>query len=490
MAIDPEAIPDMLHWYEGMLLLPEHFQMASRRQEALSGYLAQVAVPYAWGLRRLKIVLDADALQIVELEAVMPDGLLVRYNKDRDKDLSLRVDLKDLKPDLDARKRQTIHLVVPAWSGEVLGQEGPEAGGLTRYRSVPGARLEQGDVEGPAESAAEAAYERPWLRPALALFANDGPLKAPPIKYTSLPLLRLFQNAESAIVVDEYEPPCTHIGTAPRLQACARNVIDELRAKAGFLNERLRRDTGLPSRKETAALPSIEMQLRLLARRFEALQNNVENLQALARPVPRLQALLRDGNTHPFTLYLALCDVIGDLALLGGDLNLPDVPAYAHADPLLVYDFLRRHILWMLATLNQKYRVIAFERINERRFEHRFKPGDFGSSFIIGAVREPGMPASQILTWMSNAAIVTEELRPDLKRRRVGGARREPIERDDALDLSAPSMTSLFRVHVDGDIRPDESTLVVENKAADGPRDILLYVPRDPDEVEAQRIGA
>ena len=33
MAIDPTLIPDTIHWYEGMLLLPEHFRAAGRRPD-------------------------------------------------------------------------------------------------------------------------------------------------------------------------------------------------------------------------------------------------------------------------------------------------------------------------------------------------------------------------------------------------------------------------------------------------------------------------
>ena len=53
----PEAkdIPDAVLWHEGMLLGPQHFQLASRRTEQLVAYLAAATLPYRWGLRRLSL---------------------------------------------------------------------------------------------------------------------------------------------------------------------------------------------------------------------------------------------------------------------------------------------------------------------------------------------------------------------------------------------------------------------------------------------------
>src|SRR6185503_8110550 len=73
-------IPDAIQWHEGLLLTPQHFQQLSSRHEALVQYGTSLVSPFCWGVRRFKyhaISLPAGKLRILELEAVMPDGLVV-----------------------------------------------------------------------------------------------------------------------------------------------------------------------------------------------------------------------------------------------------------------------------------------------------------------------------------------------------------------------------------------------------------------------------
>ena len=481
MTIDPRAIPAMLHWYEGMLLLPEHFQAAARRQEMLGGYLSRIAAPHGWGVQTLEQHIADGKLVVTALDAVMPDGLVVRYRStDADDAPPLEADLTAKQHRLEERHRPIVHLVVIKWNESDLAQEGSASGGLARYRSVRGEPLGGADSDvAAADMASEAMRERPWLHPILKLHVGDGGMHPPPARYVGLPIARVMKTADAAIALDpQYEPPRTEIGRRGPLHDTARTVAAELRNKAVFLSERLRGEQGRTSNGGKAAEPSVNTQLRLLNRRFQMLQRNVENLQALARTVPRLEGLIGDGHAHPFTLYLTLCDIVGDLAMLGGELNLPTVPSYEHRDPLASLDVLEAHIFRMLQSLNQRFQVLEFERKDEHRFELTFRPDDFGARFIVGAVRAKGDAASNVVNWMKNATISTEGKLTDDQRRRDPVPRRQ-IERDEDLDLTAPTLTTLFEVdarkeHID---RSDR-TLVIQNTDADGPMSILLYLPR------------
>ena len=75
-------LPEAIQWSEGMLLRPHHFQQATLRQESLLYYHAALIAPFHWGVRHLKIdeVLLVDGgFRVLELEAVMPDGLVVSH---------------------------------------------------------------------------------------------------------------------------------------------------------------------------------------------------------------------------------------------------------------------------------------------------------------------------------------------------------------------------------------------------------------------------
>src|ERR1700678_750902 len=96
MNTDARSIPDLVRWYEGMLLLPEHFQAAAHRQEAVVPYLTFAAAPYAWGVAALEAPLDKGVFKVTRIEAVMPDGMLVASPDDRREDDPLVLDLSEL----------------------------------------------------------------------------------------------------------------------------------------------------------------------------------------------------------------------------------------------------------------------------------------------------------------------------------------------------------------------------------------------------------
>lgn len=81
------TIPAMVCWYEGMAMLPQHFQLQALRNETLSAALTRCANPWFWGVSQLQIdeaALCAGTLRILRLEAIMPDGTPVDYDIGRE----------------------------------------------------------------------------------------------------------------------------------------------------------------------------------------------------------------------------------------------------------------------------------------------------------------------------------------------------------------------------------------------------------------------
>ena len=497
MVDELRTIPDMLHWYDGMLLLPEHFQAAHRRQEMLGAYLARTVAPHGWGVKSLKASIAGTRLAVLELEAVMPDGLVIHYRVGKldEGERPLEADLSDEKPLLEQRNRLTVHLLATAWSDDALVEDGLEPGGSGRYLSVKGAPLERNDPDtGKADAAVEKMHERPWLRPILKLQVGD---VSPQGKYVALPIARIAQDNDSRIVFDRYEPPRpalggsdylsdnvdnqqpSHFAEKHHLHDVAKKVATSLRGKAQFLSEKVQRDRGVPGFR-AAAGPAIDTRLRQLIQQFQLHQHDVENLRALVRPVPRLEGLIKDRGAHPFALYLALCDIVGDLAMLKGELYLPEVPGYDHLDSLASFDVLELHIRSMLDSLAQRFRILPFIPTKPGRFELTFHPADLGERLIIGAERAKDQTVDTIRIWMTHADIATSERMPELKPKRISGPARLPIGRVDALDLSPPPRTSLFEIEPSAQfIDRNDGLLIIENSASGGPTSILLYAALD-----------
>src|SRR5690606_29497365 len=101
------AAPDALVWHHGMLLAPQHFQQLSRRHEMLLYYHARTVAPYHWGVRHLefdRVMLVGGVLRVRELEAILPDGLVVSHAGGPD-----RADLQlDLAPFAERLKDQAL----------------------------------------------------------------------------------------------------------------------------------------------------------------------------------------------------------------------------------------------------------------------------------------------------------------------------------------------------------------------------------------------
>jgi len=110
-------IPDAIQWHEGLLLTPQHFQQMSSRHEALVQYGNLMVSPFGWGVRRFKhhaISLPAGKLRVLELEAVMPDGLVVVHGlHGPDRDGVLEIDLAAHAEQM-GHNGALVHVAVPA----------------------------------------------------------------------------------------------------------------------------------------------------------------------------------------------------------------------------------------------------------------------------------------------------------------------------------------------------------------------------------------
>jgi type VI secretion system protein ImpJ len=111
---DSPKITEAIDWHEGMLLAPQHFQQLALRQEALLHYHAAALAPFHWGVLRLDIdaaALTQGLLRVGEMEAVLPDGLMVSQEIDDPRPLEI-----DLKPHAAALEggAATVYLAVPA----------------------------------------------------------------------------------------------------------------------------------------------------------------------------------------------------------------------------------------------------------------------------------------------------------------------------------------------------------------------------------------
>lgn len=481
MPIDSRNIPDLVHWYDGLLLGPHQFRDAARRADMLPPYLLHYAQPFFWGVRRLQAELTAERLSVFAVEAVLPDGLPVLIDPARG-DAPLMLETARLDPQPQRGAPVEVWLTVAAWSDHAFDIDRADTGAPVRY--LPHPHPPAPDVDRIDEDE-ELLAGSVWLRPHVQLTVVT-PGSRPRGSFAGVPLARIGLGPEGSPVLLDFEPPRAAIADTVHILPLVRRLVADLRDRARQLDADIRGSAADQGRDgdggQDADAPSgTERQLRRIASELRAMRTGTGNLQALVRGLPRLWGLLATGAPHPFELYLALCDVVGDVALVGRELEVGEVARYDHHDPLAAFQALDRQIRKALEALNQRYRIIPFERVTETRFQVQLGPDEIdatGAVLVIGAVRATSVPATQVQAWLDDASIGTVDDRRDLKQRRVSGWRRERIAAEPALGLRPPPSITLIRVTPDLQALQGEGVIVVENMREGGPVEMLLYLPR------------
>lgn len=438
--IDGRDLPDAIQWHEGMLLAPQHFQQADLRGEGLLHYHVGVASPFHWGVRRLRIdsrSLASGIFQVQEIEAILPDGVLVTD--------PLQVDLNPMAASIAGRGTLRVHLAVPARRGPTE----PLAGSVPRYASVEGYPVAD-------EHLGEGAVRIPRLRPAATLLVTDSPAD----KFTSFPLAEVRVQQETYSLTD-YVPPVLAADTVGYPAEAVADLARSVREKARFLSDKVRAGTAL-SRS---------------GGKVEELQRTVEKLFA---GLPHLEALLAVREIHPFPLYLSLCSMAGRLAGLTPGLLPQGFGSYDHDDlrgtfaPLL--DFCRR----MVDSVEQAYEVIPF-RFERDAFRLQLRPSWKGPSVVIGAVSGGEANETNVLSWIMESRIGTTDRMQSIEDRRIRGTARTRIESDDDLGLVPSSGVLLFRVQLDPDFVTPGDVLALshpaERQGRARPAEIVLFAP-------------
>ncbi|NUB17000.1 type VI secretion system baseplate subunit TssK, partial [Azospirillum brasilense] len=111
-------IPDAIDWHDGMLLAPQHFQQQALRHERQLTYHVRQARPFHWGVVHLqvdRVQLVSGLVQVRELEAILPDGIVVDYRAGSDEPPAVGISAS---AEPGGQPQVTITLPVPHPPGE------------------------------------------------------------------------------------------------------------------------------------------------------------------------------------------------------------------------------------------------------------------------------------------------------------------------------------------------------------------------------------
>lgn len=441
---DSHLLPDAIQWHEGMLLAPQHFQQADQRSEGLVQFHARVASPFHWGVRRLAFdprSLSSGVLEVLEIEAILPDGTLVVDPPTPEERLS--VDLAGPAAALKGRGVLTVHLAVPARRRP----DEPVAGSLPRYRSVEGLRTVD-------ENTGDAGEAIPRLRPRAQLLVEDEPSD----KFTHFPLARIAVQNDT-FTRTAFSPPRLYLHAGEEPGRSVADLAGRVRDQARFIADEVR-----------------SMSPRAITDdRTTKLQAIVEKLSA---GLPLLEARIATGVSHPYDVYLTVANMAGHLAgLVPG--TVPDsFGAWNHDDPMASFQPLLDFCHRVVDSVQKSYEVLAFSFDGEG-FQLELPTVIPAEGLLLGVAAAPGMDGAAVHHWMMEARVGTDDVFQSLVERRIRGAPRVVVEADDSMGVVPSSGVRLFRVTVEGDFVAPGRTLRVAHPAQQQgrqrPAEVLLY---------------
>jgi type VI secretion system protein ImpJ len=285
----------------------------------------------------------------------------------------------------------------------------------------------------------------------------------PTTKFTTLPLAEVVLRDEAFTLTDYVAPRLRLPADHPlnrELAALARRV----REKAVYVSERAR------SHRSRSAHEAAEG-LRL-------------PLTALTEHLPELEALLSSGNAHPFTLYLTLCRLAGGVTALTNFAVPPQGRGYQHDDIRRSYRHLVEFIGGCLDQIRQEFTVVPFDHI-DGGFQLDLKTQPPQRELTVAAQVAPGLSADATWSWLADSLIAAPARMDELRRRRILGAPRRLLSRDEAIGYTLAGDTVLFAVTLDeSHVGPDDTICVVNTapeKSEVRPVQLFAYLVPESD---------
>lgn len=446
---DARGLPLAIEWHEGMLLAPQHFQQADRRAEGLVHYHSSIASPFHWGVRQLRVdegQLSGGTFRVLELEAVLPDGTIVTEADGPEEGLKVALEA----PTGGSPKViLTVHLTVPA---ELKPGE-PAKGALDRYRSVEGLPV-------PDETSEAVALPVSRIRPRASLIVGESTGD----RYESFPLARV-EYEDEVFRLGSYVPPCLQMKSTPELWANVSSLVARVRTKATYLSDRIR------AAESIGAGANQDERQRVL--------------QALVSELPHLEAVLGVPESHPFELYLALCDSAGALANVVTGGIPPQFKAYDHNNLESSFDAVVDFCTRMTKAVERAHTAEAFVREGDA---FRIKLGSVADSqsLLVGVRPGDGMTEAEVGEWMDQALIARRGRMNDLRQNRVLGMERLRVRSDEDLGVVPTGGVLLFRLEGESDLFSVDDPFEISNPSdrtgGPSPGQILLYVATEESE--------
>jgi type VI secretion system protein ImpJ len=288
-------------WTEGLFLSQHHFQAQDRYHERLVRDRISAIRRFDWGVLELAVderLLQAGQFRLQRLEAVWPDGIVVRCGGPSDASppeaRSFEAVFGPERTYLD------VHVGIPSESGSASNVAAPgESTALRRFSRVPQS-VSDFNTGGAIQDVEVAA---PNLRVFFGTEQRD--------KMSTLPVAQLVRQPGGRVIVrDNYVPPVLRISAAPFVTNGLQRVLNSITS--------LQRE--LSGKRKQRNASSVEFH-HTDATLFWL-------LHTLNGAIPELTHLLETQSAHPEEVYVALTTLVGHLCTFAPDADPTTLPRF------------------------------------------------------------------------------------------------------------------------------------------------------------------
>lgn len=423
-----------LAWFEGMQLLPQHFQYSDRRIDHVLQRYASGCFAHHWGLDHVSfdpVAFAAGTLRITQAFGQFSDGLVFSHQMHQHSPLEFN--FATLHSDTALR----LALIVPSSDFE------SPAGAVTRHRQHYGPPIANSTN---IDEKASIARLQPQL--SIHVFRPDRS------DYTQLPVIEIRTTAHG-FEATPYHPPAVRIIAQSPLEKTIFEVAQALRHAAEFV-----KGNSVP----------------------EPLPTNYSNghgwiLSCLVGGLSTLEALIASRIAHPYDLYLAMCGIAGQVSAVKGMVP-PYFLGYDHFDPSASIKIVASFILNAipgLAPAKEQTQKIAFEQRPTRGTWRLVMPANYASQSAILLIKLTQADAAIPLTdWIDSALICYASQMGRCRELRISGLPRKLVDSVTALGLTSDAHHFLLRI--DGLNAATTGESLVMEFAQDAARNMIEHI--------------
>lgn len=325
-----------VHWSEGMLVLPHHFQAAEASLRDSMATLIDWRTPYSYGIRRIEWTpeaLENFELRVRRLQLRMKDGTIVSVPEN-----AHLADL-DLRTAFAHASESYIFVAVP----EVV--EG--RANASRRKDENGVR----SLVEPQDWADRNAAGNP--RPIDTEMLNARlvamPTREGPKGTECLPIMKLKRSAGADAlpeVDEEYIPPLL---ACDAWQGLKEDILAAIVSQLGSFGQ----SQGEYIHNHGGFTEANQPQIRKALFQLFSVNTGYTYLRQLTEAV----------GVHPFVAYTELCRMVGSLSLFRTDWRPPELPLYDHDDLGRIFRAVKMHL--QFETPAEKVRIFPFIGVDD-----------------------------------------------------------------------------------------------------------------------------